>query len=145
MVNRIDEVTINILKSATKEFSCKGFEKASMRTIAKNANVTTGALYARYQNKDALFGTLVEPIISKFLTTNDESNQQSVNYISNETISKVWYHSKKSSIKIVNLIYENKEIFTLLINCSNGSSYENFIDSIVEIQEKEIFEFLEIL
>lgn len=138
-------MTKDILHSATKEFSEKGFEKASMRTIAKNANVTTGSLYARYPNKDALFGALVEPVIASFLEANEEGNEKGIFHIHTDGAQEMWSSTEISTTKIVNLIYENKERFALLINCSNGSSYENFIDQVVAIEEKETLEVLEML
>lgn len=39
----------SILASAKKEFLAYGYEKASLRQICKQANVTTGALYKRYK------------------------------------------------------------------------------------------------
>lgn len=44
-----------ILESARKEFLVNGFEKASLKEICDRAGVTTGALYKRYQGKEALF------------------------------------------------------------------------------------------
>ncbi len=60
-MNEPDKITSEILVSAKKEFLANGFEKASMRVIAKNAGVTTGALYTRYKNKNDIFSALVSP------------------------------------------------------------------------------------
>lgn len=140
-----NETTKRILKSGLDEFLHNGFAKASMRIIAKNACVTTGALYARFPNKDALFGALLEPVISRFLITNNASNQKSFISLTTGKVDEIWSDTKASSLNLVNLIYENKDAFSLLINCSNGSIYEGFIDKVIEIEEKETFEFLTIL
>ena len=47
-----------ILASARWEFLEKGFEKASLKHICENANVTTGALYKRYSGKEELFAAV---------------------------------------------------------------------------------------
>ena len=39
---------------------CYGFQKASLHKIAEKAGVTTGAIYTRYRNKDALFASLLQ-------------------------------------------------------------------------------------
>ena len=44
-----------IIVAARKEFYEYGFTQASLRKIASRAEVTTGALYTRYKNKDELF------------------------------------------------------------------------------------------
>lgn len=48
-----------IIAAARKEFYEYGFTQASLRKIASRAEVTTGALYTRYKNKDELFEYLV--------------------------------------------------------------------------------------
>ncbi len=140
-----NELTERILESATNEFMEKGFEKASMRVIADHAGVTTGAMYARYSNKDTLFGALVDPVIEKFLCANDKGNEESFDKLNENQETEIWSGAESSSMEIMDLIYENKTAFSLLINCSNGSSYENFIDRIVENEEKEAWEMLNCL
>lgn len=55
-----------ILAAALRNFSEHGYEAASLRVIAKEANVTTGALYTHFDNKQALFAALVEPCCQEF-------------------------------------------------------------------------------
>ena len=73
MANKDHSLDDGIVRAAYEEFLACGFEKASLHKIAKNAGVTTGAIYTRYKNKDALFVSLLEDffaiIQSKFLTT----------------------------------------------------------------------------
>lgn len=45
----------HILQAAIHVFATVGFEKASMREIAAEAGLTTGAIYHHYKNKDDLF------------------------------------------------------------------------------------------
>lgn len=45
----------HILESAIRVFANKGFDDASMREIAAEAGLTTGAIYHHYKNKDDLF------------------------------------------------------------------------------------------
>jgi AcrR family transcriptional regulator len=45
----------HILDAALQVFATKGFEKASVREIATAADLTTGAIYHHYKNKDDLF------------------------------------------------------------------------------------------
>ena len=53
-----------IIHAAEDEFLEHGFVAASMHKIADRAGVTTGALYTRYKNKDALFGSLLREFFS---------------------------------------------------------------------------------
>jgi AcrR family transcriptional regulator len=54
-----EEVRQRILKSARREFKKRGFEKASMRSIASTANMTVGNLYRYYKNKEDLYGAII--------------------------------------------------------------------------------------
>ena len=55
------ETREKLLASARQEFLEKGYMQASLRSICKNAGVTTGALYFFFQDKEDLFTQLVEP------------------------------------------------------------------------------------
>ena len=57
------ETKKKILDSAMAEFLEKGFMNASLRTIASNAGLTTGAMYRHFKDKDALFCALVDEAI----------------------------------------------------------------------------------
>jgi AcrR family transcriptional regulator len=49
-----------ILKEATKVFSEHGYEKSSMRMIAKASNISIGGLYLYFKNKEDLYLTLIK-------------------------------------------------------------------------------------
>ena len=48
-----------------KHFLEYGFERASIREICKDAHVTNGAFYNHFDDKEALFGALVEPVVQE--------------------------------------------------------------------------------
>ena len=56
-MNDEKETRKKLQESAMQEFLEKGFMKASLRSICKNAGVTTGALYFFFQDKDDLFAS----------------------------------------------------------------------------------------
>ena len=60
-----DKETKNkLLISAREEFIEKGYLKASLRNICKNAGVTTGALYFFFQDKEDLFDAVVSKAVN---------------------------------------------------------------------------------
>ena len=66
-MNDEKETRKKLQESAMQEFLEKGFMKASLRSICKNAGVTTGALYFFFQDKDDLFASLVkEPLANVY-------------------------------------------------------------------------------
>ncbi len=138
-----DAVTQRIIKSARSEFLQSGYEKASMRVIAKKADVTTGALYARYPNKDMLFSAIVKPVADNFLKVNEQGNNRGFETLKNGDEAKVLVGNYSTGYGMVELIYQNREDFLLLVNCSHGSSYENFIEKVIEIEEILTMKFLQ--
>lgn len=60
MANRDNSLDDGIIQAAYSEFLAYGFQKASLHKIAEKAGVTTGAIYTRYKNKDALFVSLLQ-------------------------------------------------------------------------------------
>ncbi|HAC31005.1 MAG TPA: TetR/AcrR family transcriptional regulator, partial [Treponema sp.] len=90
------ETKNRLLESAKKEFLEKGFTAASLRTIAANAGVTTGAMYRHFKDKDAFFCALVDDAIET--TKKAVSLADSDNHI-NLTLSRMQEHidSEKES------------------------------------------------
>ena len=54
-----------ILDAATAEFSAKGLDKASMRSIASTAGMTTGAIYTMFDGKEDIYAALLSESLSR--------------------------------------------------------------------------------
>ena len=106
-----------LLRSAKAEFLQCGFEKASLRTICKNAGVTTGAFYAYFEKKDDLFAAIVDPVLEKF----DENCQ----FILEKQRQKR-YTTGDSELCSVEFLAAHREEAILLLDCAAGTKYENF-------------------
>ncbi len=132
-----------IVHSAKEQFLKFGYEGANLRDICKCAGITTGAFYRHFKDKDALFSSLVEPAAEHFIRVNAEGNHRGFDALKNGYERDVLLDTKKTSHAMVELIYANKDAFTLLINCAHGSTHENFIEQIIEIEEVETMHFLE--
>jgi len=79
-----------LLDAALHVFATQGFEKASMREIAANAGLTTGAIYYHYKNKDDLYydavkesAYFVHRLSEKDKDSKVKSNQEMFEEISN--------------------------------------------------------------
>lgn len=79
-----------LLDAAIHVFATQGFEKASMREIAANAGLTTGAIYYHYKNKDDLYydavkesAYFVHKLSEKDKDSKVKSNQEMFEEISN--------------------------------------------------------------
>lgn len=131
-----------ILDSARNEFLSLGYEKASTNVICKNAGVTWGALAKRYSGKDELFCALVSPVADSF---KDALRGQQVRFhsLSNQEKEKIALADKVEITDFVDYIYDHFDEFRLLIVCSKGSSYENYLDELVDIVVESITRFME--
>lgn len=58
-----DTVREKIYEAAIEEFKTFGYQEASIRNIANNAGISLGNIYRYYQNKEALYIAVVQPLI----------------------------------------------------------------------------------
>lgn len=134
-----------ILETAKTEFLEKGFLNASLRNIVKTAGVTTGAFYGYYSNKEALFAALVEPhaaaVMGKFMQTQDHfaqlpDKEQPENMCIETGFCLEW---------IIDYIYDHFDAFKLIICCSDGTPYHDFVHQMVEIEVECTFRYIDTL
>ena len=52
----------HILKAAKTVFIKKGYQNATVRDIASKAELTTGAIYAYFKNKDTMYGEICKQV-----------------------------------------------------------------------------------
>ena len=133
-----NETKTRILECAQTEFAEKGFMRASLRSICKNAGVTTGALYFFFKDKEDLFASLVKEPLEK------------VNAILLMHYQKQRIRMQEPNLKmedfvlcmdkweqILPVLYAYRECFLLLLTKAQGSSLETIRDSFVAIEQKE--------
>ena len=145
MSNEESSTLQNILVAGKREFLEKGFKSASLRNIVKSAGVTTGAFYGYFSGKEALFAAIVEEhaaaIMRIFMSAQEEFSQ-----LPKEVQAKhMGIESRTSLDMIIDYIYEHFDEFKLLICKSEGTSYENFVHNMVEIEVEETLAFIEVL
>ena len=130
------ETKKKILESAMAEFLEKGFMNASLRTIAANAGLTTGAMYRHFKDKDALFCALVdEPIdfTTRVVMMADSTHHLDLdNILSKEHFEQEIRHTNE----LRSYIFNNFDAFTLLLTKSAGSTHEHFQEEICELYTK---------
>ena len=141
MANKDHSLDSKIISAALDEFLQKGFDKASLRTIAKNADVTVGAIYTRYKTKDILFVSLVSPLIEKIKAafTEIKGDYFSENISTQEN--SMLKNMQIESDAILHILFDDYDRAKLLLCRSRGSSLENFFKMIVDkkIEETSLF------
>lgn len=139
----IEGVSERILASAKEEFLEKGYSDASLRTIAAEADTTTGSIYSRYKDKEGLFGAIVDPVaehlIELFLETQEhfhalEASRQ--NEMMEECLS-------VGMLRMVDDIYDHFEEFQILLDASHGTRYTDFVERLVDIETEYTYKYME--
>ena len=134
-----------ILEAGKAEFLAKGYKNASLRNIAKEAGVTTGAIYGYYPDKAALFGALVSEettglrdwyfsIQRDFDAFPAEYKEKQMRNYTNERLA-----------EFIDYIYRHFDVFKLVVCCSAGTEYEHYIDTLLEIEIEHTQRFIESL
>lgn len=121
-----------ILESAKQEFLSLGFEKASLKHICEQAQVTTGALYKRYKGKEDLFCAVVADTVNDLNAFLKEKTATSVKELSDEALVKAWDMDEAYMMWWFDYLYKRHDGFVLLLRCAGGTMYSNFQHDWVE-------------
>ena len=123
----------DILKSAEKEFLEHGFSGASLRRIADGANVTTGALYRHFKDKDDLFQSLVSPVYASLLEQYESSGADYIRQLTGQGLDIMWDSSGDTMGELLQYVYAHYNIFRILIMASEQTPLEDFTHRLVEM------------
>lgn len=130
-----------ILKSAMKNFLSVGFRNASIRNICRDAGVTNGAFYAHFKSKDDLFAALVSDKLQVFNETYQDLSKMNIR--SANDVMRAFEASYGSIETLIHYIYSEKEVFKLILESSDGSSYANFVNDLIDEECENTMKFLE--
>lgn len=133
---------VRIVAAAKKEFLEKGFEKASMRSIADAAGLTSAGLYRHFADKEAMFAALVAPVLDELEKAYGEIRADNYDSLNRNSLDELWSESAET-VYLLDLIYDHFEEFKLLLCCSAGTRYESFVHEFVMIEQRETLAFME--
>lgn len=136
------ETRQKIISAAKAEFLKKGFEQASLRNIAMEAGMSAAGLYRHFTDKEALFAALVDPVLDKLENVHCSIRMRDYEYLKTGLLDEMWGDNAEIHY-FLDLIYDYFEEFKLLICCSAGTKYENFIHDFVMLEQKETLEYME--
>lgn len=136
---------LKLIEAAKKEFFEKGYEKASLRSICNNADLTTGALYFFFKDKKDIFNYILSPLldeINTLITAHYRSEQTSFSDVSvilptdnSEDI--------KTAVEVLRTMYKHRQECLLFLNTPDVSSI--FINNIIKYTESHYSSVFEIL
>lgn len=141
MANKDHSLDSGIIQAAYAEFLSCGFQKASLHKIAEEAGVSTGAIYTRYKNKDALFVSLLDEFIVKL---NDYFAPVAAEYEKAKQLGTT--QALLDAIDFEERIYmklltEHCDECTLFFSRSDGSSVEAMLHELMQRKTEQTVEF----
>ena len=141
MANRDHSLDDRIVRAAYAEFLSCGFEKASLHKIAEKAGVTTGAIYTRYKNKDALFTSLLQNFLGKL---NDYFIPAAAEYEKARQLGTT--QALLAAIELeertyFRLLTEHYDDCTLFFSRSDGSSVEGMLNALMQRKTEQTVAF----
>ncbi|WP_242987565.1 TetR/AcrR family transcriptional regulator [Anaerobacterium chartisolvens] len=131
------------MEEGKREFLEKGFNDASLRNIVKRAGVTTGAFYGYYRDKEAFFEAMVSPAVNGLMKLLLSAHKSFDELPQDVKKSCVYTYSISYHNELVSYIYDHFTEFKLLITCSGGTAFSDFINSLVEAEEEATLRFVE--
>ena len=123
-----------ILEVGKREFLEKGFKDASLRAIVKEAGFTKGAFYGYYNSKEALFDALVAPAADELIAQFKQAQQAHYELVTEDKEEQSQDLSTSYLNYFINYIYDHFDSFKLVICCSEGTRYANYIHELVELE-----------
>lgn len=111
----------NLIRCGREEFLEKGYAGANLRDICKRAGVTTGAFYFSFENKEALLGAILDPLIAEYQKMMYEITKREQEHP--ET-------AEQNEREIMEYICAHRQEYELLLEKCSGSKYEAFRDEV---------------
>ncbi len=132
-----------ITEAALAEFMEHDFMTSSLHKIADRAGVTTGALYTRYKNKDALFSSLITDIFEAFQDRSEPAAQKYYKAQESRDVGDFLEAMEYEAQLYIDIFFEYYEESVLLFCKSGGSSVEKYLDQIIEHKVTSTVGFLQ--
>ncbi len=132
-----EEVKNNIKEAAVQCFKDVGYEKASMRDIAKHAGLSVGNLYRYFPNKEALFDYVVKPIVDMF----EKQTYQPVEKMPYLDINMM--QEMELIENIIQARITNRDALFILFLRNKGTKYEHVKKLFAEFIEEQSRSFIE--
>lgn len=122
---------IKVKQAIKEEFLEKGFEGASVRSIGARAGMTSAGLYRHYVDKADMFSAMVDPLIESIREWIKNHKERKYGLLDGKKKGEELFGETIVDL-IRDVIVPRKEEFRILLNCSAGTKYENFIHDFVE-------------
>lgn len=145
MAKQIEGVYETVLDCAKKEFLEKGYKDASLRTIAQEANTSTGSIYTRFGDKEGLFCAIVKPAAKGLKQMFLEIQEAFHSFDEDVQRAEMGQYTSLHQMEMLDYIYDHFDAFRLLLDCAEGTRFSRFVDELVEIEVDYTYKYMEVI
>lgn len=145
MSEKAEKTRERILDTAIKHFLRDGFSGASLRSIVKDAGLTTGAFYKYYPTKEMLFDALIDPYIEHIYEIYDGILADFEKLSALDQTNNMSNAATDGTGQMIDYIYEHYDHFRLLFKCGDSGKYEAFIHNMVNKEMKATKKYMQIM
>ncbi|MBR4333341.1 MAG: TetR/AcrR family transcriptional regulator [Clostridia bacterium] len=133
---------VRVMAAASEEFLEYGFEKASMRRVGERCGLTAAGLYRHCRDKEDLFDQLVAPAVERISAWMDAHLTKYLAAVQEEG-NLQWQDSWVDMMR--EIVYPHMDDYHLLLTCSSGTKYENFLHDFTQTAQEQTFQYLPVL
>lgn len=135
-----EEVKEKILASAVVKFKEQGFDGASMRQIASGAGVSLGNVYRYFENKEALFNAIVEPVYKSYIKfihdIDDLILEEAAHSKESQSDTSNMAEINKIKDKLLEISEEHCTELLIIMDKSVGTKYEEAKQALIALLDK---------
>lgn len=143
MARREEGVTERLIESARAEFLEKGYDGASLRSIADRAGSSKGAIYIRYADKADLYAAVVKPAADGLIECLASTFGEFGRIPADEQEIRMHSFADDGIAKMVDYIYDHFKDFKILACSGEESLCSTLIDRLVELDTKTTYRYIE--
>ena len=142
---KADHTRENLLSTAERHFLRDGLDGASLRSIVKDAGLTTGAFYKYFPTKESLFDALIDPYVERIYEIYDDVLADFEALSAQEQTDHMAAASEDGIDRIVDYVYDNYDSFRLLLKCGDSGKYADFIHNMVNRETRSTLRYMDTL
>ena len=118
-----------ILESGMKMFLERGFERTNLRDLCADAGITTGSFYRHFESKEDIFAHFVQPAVDEIRKDFADAEPVCREAVEAGELRKLWMIMDAD--RLLDYIYRNFDALKLLLKCSDGTPYSDFLNDVV--------------
>ena len=134
-----------VLECAKEEFLSRGFLDASLRTIAQEAETSTGSIYTRFGDKEGLFRALAEPVVDEFKAMFRKVQEDFHQFPEEEQRAEMGHYPARHQEDRLDYNSHHFAVFRLPLDGAHGTRFSRFLDELVDIEVEYTYKYMEVI